>query len=194
MTASGCYNSYEDAAFIEKSVKGTTISISSSDIYYGSSSYTFDKSKGRFSLVNPERLSFSTIKSSQYVTKNDSFSTDMYYLGAVKTSTNTRKTFNATRFYGADASKTVGDYIHVVGNGNSSKRSNAYTLDWDGNGCFAGDVYVGGISKDTGAKKLITADEVYNSPILPSSTPDSTKKFKISVDDNGTISATEVTE
>ena len=32
-----------------------------------------------------------------------------------------------------------------------------------------------------------------NSVIVKSSTPDSTKKFKITVDDSGTISATEVT-
>ena len=34
-------------------------------------------------------------------------------------------------------------YVHIVGNGTStSNRSNAYTLDWDGNGVFAGDVYI----------------------------------------------------
>lgn len=34
----------------------------------------------------------------------------------------------------------------------------------------------------------------FDKPILPSSTPNSTKKFKITVDDSGTLSATEVTE
>lgn len=51
-------------------------------------------------------------------------------------------------------------YIHVVGNGNSdTARSNAHTLDWEGNAWFSGDVYVGstsGTNKDTGSKKLAT--------------------------------------
>lgn len=38
------------------------------------------------------------------------------------------------------------DYAHIVGNGTSSARSNAHTLDWDGNAWFAGDIRVGGTS------------------------------------------------
>ena len=45
-----------------------------------------------------------------------------------------------------------GKYAHIVGNGSfyygSAHRSNAHTLDWDGNAWFAGDVYVGGTSQD----------------------------------------------
>ena len=55
-----------------------------------------------------------------------------------------------------DSSST---YSHIVGNGKSDKnRSNAHTLDWDGNAWFAGDVYVGstsGTNKDEGSRKLI---------------------------------------
>ena len=70
---------------------------------------------------------------------------------------------------------TTSKYVHIVGNGtNKTSRSNAHTLDWDGNAWFAGTVE---------GKALI----------LPSSTEGSTKKFKITVDDSGTISATEVT-
>lgn len=44
-------------------------------------------------------------------------------------------------------------YAHIVGNGsNWSKRSNAHTLDWDGNAWFAGDVYVG--SENTRLAKI----------------------------------------
>ena len=40
-------------------------------------------------------------------------------------------------------------YLHIVGNGEDNEnRSNAHTLDWDGNAWFAGDVYVGGTSQD----------------------------------------------
>ena len=64
---------------------------------------------------------------------------------------------------------------------------------------YAGDVYVGstsGVNKDDGSKKLATEEYVNNLLgvlVFPSSTADSTKKFKITVDDSGTISATEVT-
>lgn len=51
---------------------------------------------------------------------------------------------------------------HIIGNGTSStKRSNAYTLDWDGNAWFSGNVYVGstsGTNKDNGSKMLATVD------------------------------------
>lgn len=57
-----------------------------------------------------------------------------------------------------------GTYAHIVGNGTDDEnRSNAYALDWQGNGWFAGDVYVGstsGIDKDEGSKKLATEDFV----------------------------------
>lgn len=88
-------------------------------------------------------------------------------------------------------------YATIIGNGTSDyTRSNAYTLDWDGNAWFAGDVYVGstsGTNKDDGSKKLAT--EAYvdeRACVLMSSTPNSTKKFKITVDDSGTITTMEV--
>lgn len=52
----------------------------------------------------------------------------------------------------------------IVGNGGgSSSKSNAHTLDWNGNAWFSGDVYVGstsGTNKDAGSKKLLTADDL----------------------------------
>lgn len=46
-------------------------------------------------------------------------------------------------------------FAHVVGNGSSdSRRSNAYTLDWDGNGIYAGIVTCGKTSV-TGSKDLV---------------------------------------
>ena len=54
-----------------------------------------------------------------------------------------------------DSTKT---YAHIVGNGtDSNTRSNAHTVDWDGNAWFQGDVYVGsnsGTNKDDGSVKL----------------------------------------
>lgn len=51
-------------------------------------------------------------------------------------------------------------YAHIVGNGDSSTSpSNAHTLDWEGNGWFAGDVYIGGTSQDD-ATKLVKSTNV----------------------------------
>ena len=56
---------------------------------------------------------------------------------------------------------------HIVGNGGDNySRSNAHTLDWQGNAWFAGDVYTGstsGKNKDDGSKKLATEEYVDNS-------------------------------
>lgn len=69
----------------------------------------------------------------------------------------------------------VSKYAHIVGNGTAGDtRSNAHTLDWDGNAWFAGTVEGTAL-------------------ILKSSTANSTKRFKITVDDNGVLSATEIT-
>lgn len=48
-----------------------------------------------------------------------------------------------------------GIYAHIVGNGtgtSSSARSNAHTLDWEGNAWFAGDIYIGGTGQDNASK------------------------------------------
>ena len=66
-----------------------------------------------------------------------------------------------------------GTYADIVGNGSINRRSNAYTLDWEGNAWYSGTIE---------GKALI----------LPSSTAGSTKKFKITVDDSGAITATEI--
>lgn len=64
---------------------------------------------------------------------------------------------------GASAS-ALGTYAHIVGNGTgTSARSNAHTLDWEGNAWYEGNVYVGstsGVNKDEGSKKLATEDYV----------------------------------
>lgn len=58
-------------------------------------------------------------------------------------------------------------YSDIIGNGISNDaRSNAYTLDWNGNAWFAGDVYTGstsGTNKDDGSKKLATEEYVNSS-------------------------------
>ena len=88
-----------------------------------------------------------------------------------------------------------GDKLHIVGNGTSLKRSNAHTLDKSGNAWYAGDVYVGstsGTNRDAGSKKLATEAYVDETKLVIASPGG--KKFKITVDDTGTLSATEVTD
>ena len=55
-------------------------------------------------------------------------------------------------------------YLHIVGNGQDDEnRSNAHTVDWNGNGWFKGDVKVGGDSQyDPNATKLATTSAVAN--------------------------------
>ena len=66
-------------------------------------------------------------------------------------------------------------YAHIVGNGTTDDaRSNAHTLDWNGNAWYAGSI------------------EAADGLILKSSTEGSEKRFKITVDDSGAISATEL--
>lgn len=52
-------------------------------------------------------------------------------------------------------------YAFIIGNGTNtgSGRSNAHTVDWNGNGWYKGDIYVGGTSQDNG-EKLAKISEV----------------------------------
>ena len=87
------------------------------------------------------------------------------------------------------------DKLHVVGNGKYNKRSNAHTLDKSGNAWYSGDVYVGstsGTNRDAGSKKLATEAYVDDTKLVIASPGG--KKFKITVDDTGALSATEVTD
>lgn len=70
---------------------------------------------------------------------------------------------------------TTSTYAHIVGNGTrDNSRSNAHTLDWSGNAWYAGTVEG-------------------TAMIVKSSTEGSSKRFKITVDDSGAITATEIT-
>ena len=83
-------------------------------------------------------------------------------------------------------------YAHIVGNGrNISNRSNAHTLDWNGIPWYQGRPQFGGTEMDNGAQTVMANGD--KEIILASSTAGSTKKFKITVDDSGALSATEVT-
>jgi hypothetical protein len=77
------------------------------------------------------------------------------------------KTANDNTFVEGRYNLDVSDKAHIVGNGTvGDARSNAYTLDWEGNAYYAGDVYVQGDGTTAGfdgAKKVAT-EEYVNSP------------------------------
>lgn len=62
---------------------------------------------------------------------------------------------------GSSAAATErGNYVEIVGNGTTSNRSNARTLDWSGNERLAGDLYVQCESDSTGGLKVATEEAV----------------------------------
>ena len=64
-------------------------------------------------------------------------------------------------------------YAHVVGNGTSdSARSNAHTLDWDGNAWFQGTVKIGGASQDDETAKELATQEYVDTAIATIPAPD----------------------
>lgn len=60
------------------------------------------------------------------------------------------------------------DYAHIVGNGTADTvRSNAHTIDWDGNGWFAGNIKVGGTGQDDATAKQLATEEYVNNELDP---------------------------
>lgn len=59
----------------------------------------------------------------------------------------------------ANIEDAEGKYIHIAGNGQFNARSNAYTLDWDGNGWFAGNITIGADNKKVFSEADILTDE-----------------------------------
>lgn len=84
------------------------------------------------------------------------------------------------------------DYAHIVGNGSDDARSNAHTLTWSGIPWYKKRPQFGGNAMNDGAQTVVANGD--KEIVLASSTSGSTKKFRITVDDTGTIKATEVTE
>lgn len=186
MTATGSFNKYSDVyERIEKNVVKSTLG---SGIYCAvADSYIINKETGRYELVNPTlRQGLYSAPVGKYIMTDF---TGSLYAGDAYKSKNVYKVVeqrggnddgwsivvDAYTLY-KEGTTDRGEFVHVVGNGTSNTdRSNAHTLDWKGNAWYAGTV----------EGKAV---------ILPSTTDGSTKRFKITVDDSGTITATEITE
>jgi len=70
------------------------------------------------------------------------------------------KTANSDAEFTAAKWEESGNYLEIVGNGTDNTRSNARTLDWDGNERLMGDVYVGCNADSTGGSKLAKVSEL----------------------------------
>lgn len=169
----GTYNEYSDDGFIIKESRTTTSAYSSNGTaaYGYASTYTFNESTGEFIYDAEGSTDWDGIPVGYY------FSTGVKVDGKVRTKvlyyrdTDTRLEnvtgkfwhyVNALKLSSVASNVVNGDYIQVVGNGTSdTARSNAHTLDWDGNAWFQGAVYVGGTGQDDeNAKKLATEESV----------------------------------
>lgn len=66
---------------------------------------------------------------------------------------------------------TTNKYAHIIGNGDydgsSTHRSNAHTIDWSGNGWFAGNIKVGGTGQDDTTAKQLATEEYINNELDP---------------------------
>lgn len=79
-------------------------------------------------------------------------------------------------------------YAHIVGNGTSDdNRSNAHTIDWNGVAWYRGRPQFGGNAQDDRSQSVMANGDTEIFLTSPGG-----KKFAITVDDDGTITATEV--
>ena len=159
----GRYNIF-NIAFISERSANPSYDIPYNHAYLVSEEYSFSELSGLYSLINPKIVQIgSTGLKGYYLMKledsNEGSSEIMYELtGPYTTSTYEREVYTYT------VKKIEDKNAYVVGNGASdTERSNAHTLDWDGNAWYQGDVYVGGTSQDDeAAKKLVTDEFVEN--------------------------------
>lgn len=179
--ASGRYNLFEDRYYIGTENISRRF-YNSSRMYY-SNSYTFDAKTGKFTLIDPVECIFPNVIVKRYYTFGESTNNIMYYPTSLTKSSSSWADYDSVCYSARDRQsgyKTYGTYAHIVGNGTSSKRSNAHTLDWDGNAWFAGDVYVGstsGTNKDDGSVRLATVNEItacYRIKVIPMQGDDGT--------------------
>lgn len=94
---------------------------------------------------------------------------------------------------GTSESIVDSDYSHIVGNGTgNNNRSNAHTLTWSGIPWYQGRPQFGGTAMDNGSQTVMANGD--KEIILASSTANSTKKFRITVDDDYNVSATNTSD
>ena len=181
MNALGRYNMYDHLGNYIESVTVASHSISGKQ--YWASEYTFNTNTGLYTLVDPIYTDVVTIGS--YYSSSES--SDLTYVYKV-ISLITDNTYQVECHNIKEVSNSRGPYVCVIGNGlNGGQRSNAHTLDWDGNAWFAGDVYTGGTGQDDStAERVVTESDIAKSLPLGITGATAGQIIKIkSVDDNG---------
>lgn len=86
---------------------------------------------------------------------------------------------------------TLYKYAHILGNGASdTERSNAHTVDWDGNAWYAGDVYVGGTGQDDPNAKRLSLSAGGGVKTVNGVAPDSNGNVQIKVGSGSGVDVT----
>lgn len=155
----GKYNIVEPA-YKEKL---STMNLKVGDYYYYASDYTFDSATGIFTLVSPSRTKLSHSSLVEQYFMPEPSGTEMFYrINSSFGTTGTSGGGTVVYIKKYMATQLDSTYAHIVGNGASdTERSNAHTLDWEGNAWFQGEVYVGGESQsDAEAVKLAKISDI----------------------------------
>ena len=132
--------------------------------YYCSDTYTLNQKTGKFTLNNAIKKIFTQCMGKYVSMDSVSENVDGVFKVLSTTSGSTANYYPCNYYYSETLANDIGTYSHIVGNGTSdTERSNSYTLDWEGNAWFAGDVYVhstSGTNKDDGSVKLATMKDL----------------------------------
>lgn len=153
MTSIGSYNYYDEYSYRISNADVNLGSIS----YYISDNFVFDAKSGLFNLVNPTYRQINlTTDVGKFILRNENGGS-LYKLNRTTSSMGSNYVgcliYRSEKITGSDRYK-----LFVVGNGaDEDNRSNAHTLDWNGNAWYQGNIYIGGTSQDDeNAKKLAT--------------------------------------
>lgn len=195
---SGAYN-IDYLYFKKRTILSVQETIGKMSNIYWAKEYTFDNKTGVYTLVEGHVYEwFYDVRDNntiRYAIVGGVSSTTMYERtgGIYMTASGSNVGFYAggTEYTRTSAMGTRIGYSTIVGNGTSdTDRSNAYTLDWSGIPWTQGRPQFGGNAQDEGSQTVMANGD--KELILTSSTADSTKKFKITVDDSGILTVTDV--
>lgn len=173
MSASGEYNQYET---LDKYSIEVTERVRGWDTDYGflsraTSAPVVNTETCMFVFGNDPRVAITDIQPGDIV--YDGGTVVYYDILSIEGATDERINFRVREHFIRNNRETRGKYIHVVGNGTSDGyRHNAHTLDWKGNAWYAGTV--------EGTAMIL-------------SSPNGTR-FRVTVDNDGTLSASAITE
>ena len=137
----------------------------------GSEAYAIGVSSHAEGMISRAEGDYSHAEGSETTASGEASHAEGFGTTASRLHQHVQGTYNIEDTEGEDG-YARGKYAHIVGNGTShNNRSNAHTLDWDGNAWFQGNVYVGGSGQDDdNSKELATKEYVDNKLVLPAVT------------------------